>query len=265
MAHWTDDFEHESITDANRVDFNKAMEKFPTQADVSVGYVELQKSAGKPYKLPESVDNLPEAARGEFTSRAQELLGIHYPANVEALSDLDLKLNSADDAPMDEARAAAFKQYCVDEKIPKGIAQKIIGFHNKGQADANKAYTEAVEAQKTEAANKQVAAVNECNDLLATHYGTKEKLEDNTKLLHMAFLNNVGITADEANGLSEFMRDREGATNAVLRKVLINALAPLAKQSNVEGGGDGTPVVPQADPDEGSPSYIAIWGKKKPA
>ena len=46
MEHWAPDFEHPSITDENREAFETATSKFETQDDMTVGYYELQKTAG---------------------------------------------------------------------------------------------------------------------------------------------------------------------------------------------------------------------------
>ena len=52
------------------------LSKFETAEAAHSGYVELQRSAGKPFKLPESLDKLlNDDARADFTSKVGKLLG----------------------------------------------------------------------------------------------------------------------------------------------------------------------------------------------
>ena len=116
--------EHGSITTENRESFSKHMEKFETMEDAALDGMALKKLTGKPFKMPESLDKLPDdTSRADFASQAHRLLGITHAQNIEDLADLDLKRGSTADAAMDDKLAAAFKQFVVDEKLSKGDAQ----------------------------------------------------------------------------------------------------------------------------------------------
>ena len=160
---------------------------------------------------------------------------------------------------MDERLVPAFKQFVIDNKVGKGLAQKLVGLHNKIIGENNAAYKEQLETDDKQTASDRLAKVKACDDTLIAHtdFGTAEKLKESDILLHKALLNNVDITAEEAGGLSEFMRDGEPSTNPVLRRVMLKLLAPLAAESGMHGpGGGNTPEAP-VDPDEGSPSHHA--------
>ena len=91
------------------------------------------------------------------------------------------------------------------------------------------------------------------DDALAVHadFGTKEKLDEQSILMHRALVSNVNLSAEEANGMAEFLRDREGATNPVLRRVMLKLLSPLAAESSNDGGdGKGKKDVKQSAQDE---------------
>ena len=261
MPEWVNEFEHDSITTENREAFNTAMEKFPTVNDAAVGYMELQKSAGKPFKMPESMDNLPDdATRADFTSKAHALLGTAPIKSIDELADMNFKEGLGDDAVINEDFVAMFKKWGHESGITKPALVKMVQFCNGQLADFT---GEAHEAATRKAAEEKQTAITDANDAMKTHLGGSEKLEEATVLLHRALLNNVGATAEEAEGLSKFMKEGEGATNPVLRRVLFKVLTPLAAESSNLKTGDGVTSTVESDPEDGSPSYKAIgWSKE---
>lgn len=244
MPHWTDDFEHPSVTDENRGEFNTHMAKFTTQADAVADGYGLAKMKGKPANLPESMEGFADdTARTEFRASANRLLGITHAQNIEDLADLDLKLGSTSDAAMDDKLAAAFKQFVVDEKLSKGDAQKMVGFHNKSMAVARETIATAAKAAEDEAAAKFISDKRACNDALVAHadFTNQETLDKQNVLLHRALKDNAGISVEEADSMAVLLSDGEGATNPVLRRLLLRAYAPMAAESSTEAG-DGKPV-----------------------
>lgn len=261
--HWTNDFEHSTVNDDNREAFNTHMSKFATQEDAVADGYGLAKQKGAAFKLPESIEKLPDdASRATLLAQVNKLYGREVPADVDGLADLDMKAGStAEDTMYDEALAKEFKEWIVAEKVEKSVAQKAIKFHNEAMARARTAFAAKTEEATKKEAEDRLAAVAACNASLATTFGSKEKLEEQTVLTHRALLNNSGCTADEAADIAEFLKDREGATNPTLRRILISNLAPLATESL---GPDGKPlgaktVVEQQD---GKTEQI-LWPKKK--
>ncbi|MHC4302785.1 MAG: hypothetical protein ACYS7Y_36465 [Planctomycetota bacterium] len=233
------------------------MGKFATPEDVAVGYMELEKTAGKPFKLPKSIDKLPDdSTRADFTAQAHKLLGIEHAANVEALADLDLKAGLADGLEVDETLANSFKEFVVKNKINKASAGKIVGFHNQAMAKARAAMTAQAEAKKLEDAQKT-------NEALIVHFGSEAKVKEQSELLRRAVKNNVGLTAEEYEEFGEALADGMLTKNPVMARVMLKVLAPLAASSSHEGGGTGEAPAAAKDPDEGSPSYEALgWSKE---
>ena len=244
MEHWTDDFEHSSVTDENRGAFNTHMAKFPTQADAVADGYGLAQMKGKPAKLPESMDGFADdTARAEFKTGAHRLLGIIHANSIDDLADLDLRLGSTEDTKMDDNLATAFKQFVVDEKLSKGDAQKIIGFHNKAMGMAREAFAATTKAAEDQAAAKFISDKRACNDALVAHadFATQEKLDKENVLLHRALKDNAGISVEEAESMAVLLSEGEGATNPVLRRLLLKAYAPMAAESSMESG-DGKPA-----------------------
>lgn len=235
--------EHASITDDNRAALSTHMEKFDSFESAALDGMALKKMTGSPFKMPESMDNLPDdASRLDFSSKANRLLGRDFAADVAGLSGLDLKLNSTSDA-MDETMANTFKQFVIDEKISNSDAQKIIGFHNKAMGTSREAVAVATKAAQDTADAKFIVDKKACNDALVAHadFAGQENLDKQNILLHRALKDNAGISAEEADGVAMFLSEGEGATNPVLRRLLLKAYAPMAASSETDGG-DGKPV-----------------------
>ena len=261
--HWTDDFEAEGLGDDNREAFTTHMAKFPTQAAAVMDGYGLAKQKGVAFKLPESIDKLPDdTSRATLLSQVNKLYGREIAADVDGLADLDMKSGStAEEGMYDEEFAKAYKQFIVDGKFPKATAQAHVKFHNEMMTKARATFAaKTEEATKKDAADR-LAAVTACNDTLVTTFGSKEKLEEQTVRMHRALLNNTGCSAEEAADIAEFLKEREGATNATLRRILISNLAPLATESL---GPDGKPIAPGAgakQQQDGLTEQI-LWPKK---
>ncbi|MHC4387343.1 MAG: hypothetical protein ACYSX1_01915 [Planctomycetota bacterium] len=256
MEHWSDDFEHESITDENREAFNTAASKFATKDDMCVGYSELEKTAGKPFKLPKSLDKLPDdSIRADFTSQAHKLLGIEHAKDVEALADLDLKAGLAEGQEPDEVLATAFKEFVVKEKINKASAGKLVGFYNQAMAKARAARDAQADSDKLDAATKTNAALIE-------HFGSEEKYKEQSELFRRAIQNNAGLTPEEYTEFGDALVETGLNRHPVMARALLKLIAPLAATSSTEAGGEGSEPAKQKDADEGSPTYKALgWSK----
>lgn len=253
--HWSEGFEHASITDENREAFNTAASKFPTQDDMSVGYMELQKTAGKPFKMPESLDKLPDdASRSEFTTQVNKLLGITKAKDIKELIDVNLKDGLPEGSPYDEDFANLFKQFVIDNNLNVSDMPKYAKFFNTSMA-------KVAADQKAKTESDALAAADATNKALIAHpsIGSEEKLLEQTELLKRAVQNNVGLTPEEVEEFADTLADTLLTKNPVMARVMLKVLAPLGAEASTEGGGGGTPPstdkVP--DPDEGSPSYVA--------
>ncbi len=235
--------EHSAITSENRASLQTHMEKFDSFEAAALDGMSLKGQMGKPFKLMESMDSLPDdASRADFTTKTNKLLGREFASDIAGLEGLDMKLNSTSDV-MDESMAAAFKQFVVEGKISKADAQKSIGFYNKAMASTRERIAAATKAAEDQAATQLVADKRACNDALVAHedFATQEVVDKQNILLHRALKDEVGISSEDAEDMSEFLNSREGSTNPVLRRILMKSLAPLAAESSTDGG-DGKPA-----------------------
>jgi hypothetical protein len=258
--------EHTSITAENRPALTTHMEKFDSFEAAALDGMDLKSQQGKPFKLPESMDKLPDdQSRTDFNVAVNKLAGRTIPANMEAFGDVNFKDGLADDAQVDDALIGIIKQWAIDEKVPTQSVSKMVGLFNGKMSKHIMGNAETMQAAAVEKAKEDHAiAVKACNDSLAAHpdFGNAEALDEKSKLLHVALKNNSKLSLEEANGIAEFLRDREGATNPVLRKLMIDKFAPLATEGSSENGkgGDTPPAAKTAA--QQMPKTAAILGWK---
>ena len=261
MSDWSEGLEHAAITPENRDAFNIAASKFDSQVDMCVGYMEQSKLVGQPFKLPESMDKLPDdAVRGDMTKQMNKLLGREFAADVEGLADLNLKDGSAEGIQTDEAMAANFKQFIVDQKISKSVAQKILGFHNRAMTAGRATLAEQQKVADAQAIVKVETEKTACAEALAAHkdFGSKEKVAEADVLMHRAILNKTGHTPEQAAEVAEIVKDSAAFRNPLIRRIILKSLAPLAAESSHKGFGGGDQPDAPIDPEAGSPTYKAL-------
>lgn len=257
--------EHQSITDENRGAFATHMEKFATMEDAALDGMSLKQMTGKPFKFPESMDKLPDdASRADFTDGANKLLGRTIPKDLESFADVNFKVGLNDDAKVDDALIGVIKQWAVDKKVPTESLGKMIELFNGPMSKHIRANGELMATAAAEKAKADHSiAVKTCNDSLAAHadFGSAEVLDGKTVKLHQALMNNSNLSTDEANGIAEFLRDREGATNPTLRRLMINQFAPLAMEGDSEDGiGGDAPAGAAPTPKQQMPKTAEILG-----
>jgi len=236
MDNWLDTFEHTSLAAPEAQEaFKSAMSKYGSQEDAVVGGFEAMKAVGKPFKLPESLDKLPDdTVRGEFTSQAHKLLGIETAENIEALTELDMKAGQAEGALFDEGLANSFKAFVVEKKINKANAQEMVGFYNQTMAKARIAIAAKAEADK-------LAAAKTCNEALIAHpdFGSAEKVAEQSELLRRSIQNCPGITPEEYEEVGEELANSMLTKNPVMARVMLKLLAPLAAEGSTDTGAGG--------------------------
>ncbi len=238
MPEWVEEFDRGGIATEDHEAFGKFASKYETANAAVVGGFNASKLAGRPFKLPESMDKLPDdASRTDLATQAHKLMGTS-PAikSIDDLVDMNFKEGLADDAVVDENLTGVIKKWAVEAGISKTALTKMIGFYNGGLADFS---AQASEARSKQAAADKLAAITSTNEAMAEHFGGADKVDQATVLMHRALVNNVGCTAEEADAVSQLLKDGEGATNPALRKVLLSVLPVLAAENKNRGPGKG--------------------------
>lgn len=220
-THWTETITHEKLATPEA---KQALAKYSTLEDALVGGLDAQKLVGKKKEellsnaiLKPGKDAKPEEIAAYHASLAAELGAVD---SEEALNDLNFSEGLPEGSKTDETTIKEFKKFIIDNKMPKGLAQKATALFNKITTGA----TQQIEQQFKVNAEKT-------NTELEQYFGGKEKLAEKSELIRRMFQNNAGLTAEEYEAVSGYLVD----TRFVHSTAGIKALAAIADKISAEG------------------------------
>ena len=231
-GHWLNDKPGEIYTP----EVQKALLKYKTEDEAILGGFNAQKSMGKPYKLPESLDKLDEKSREEFNGSLAKLRGV--PSDIKELEDLDMAVGLPEGQEPDQNLAAQFKQFVLDSKtLSKADAQAGIKWLNTSAAEAQKRYLAQQEAEylkQSEATNAELERPE--------RLGSADNVAKTSELIKRMFMNLKGMTPEKHEAIAKYMVD----TRSVHSADFIEALGQIAQQHAGEGdshsGEGGSPA-----------------------
>lgn len=251
--HWSSSFEHESLAaPETRESFSKAMSKYNTKEEAILGGYNAMKQVGTPFRLPESLDKLPDdKVRGEFKSQASKLLGISGVEKLEDLADLDIKAGLKPDHEINEEFVNSFKQFAVERKLPKQTAQELVGFHNQALSAA----MDKIETAKIEAATKT-------NEALIAHFKNKEEVAKQSELVRRAVQNWPGMTTEKYERIGNAIADSILTKDPDAAIVFTEMISKYALEGNTEVGTGGSKTTETAYERNKRlyPSSPSMWG-----
>lgn len=261
--HWTDSFEHGSITDENRESFNKVMGDYKSIEDAVVGGFEAKKTVGRPFKLPESIDKIPdENMRKEFTAGALKVLGLEPIRDEEGFKEFPWTQGLPEGSKPDEALAAAYKKHVIANGITRGVAEKEIAFYNGLQQQAKQAFTQG-----------RLNQIDETNKTLVEHFKGEENYNTQKELFKRTMQNPEysGLNAEEAAKVIGDLFDEKGqirALDPLFVRGIVTSMAMLSKEGTTEAGaGAGAGAGEKKEKSFGEKEGLektskALWGEK---
>lgn len=262
-GHWTETFEHESVTPETSESFKTANAKYGTINDAVVGGYNAQKMAGKPFRVPEDMAKLPDdQSRADFTSQARRALGINIAKDVDGLKDVDFKAGLAEGANYDENFVGIIKNWAVEKGVDTATLAKLAPLYNGPLTEYSaKAHKEATDAA-------ELARMTKCNEELIAmpDIGSKEKLAEMTELFRRGVVNHPSVSADDAVEIFDAMVDGGLTQNSKLSKIMLDVFGSLAKEGSSDGGdgSGGGGGVKQLSPYEAKkarwPKTSSEWG-----
>jgi len=227
--HWSNEFEHESLsTDEARESFTKAMSKYDSPESAIMGGFEAMKLTGRPYKLPESIDKLPDDnVKKQFQDELHKVLGVIDSKDAFG-DDFNFAEGLEDGRQADENIVETFKDFAVKNNFTRQQAQAGVNFWNGMMRQAREA-----EAQK---AKDELGKVNEA---LKAEFG--DKVDENIELMRRTFQNNAGLSAEEFEQIADdLMETGTILRKPVLAKAIVKLLAPMSKEGGTDTGEGGT-------------------------
>ncbi|MCK9482791.1 MAG: hypothetical protein WC372_10990 [Candidatus Neomarinimicrobiota bacterium] len=264
MVEWINEFQHESLTDPQvKESFTKAMSKYETKEAAIVGGFNAIQAVGKPFKLPESLDKLPDdKTRQEFQLGVSKLLGaVEKP---EDLKDIDwLKGSTLENDTPQEDLVKKISEIAVAKKWPKSTVQDLVEFWNGLQASERNKIAESQKQQDAELQEKAKVI----KESFVKISGSEDNLKVDKDLLQSMFRNHAGLSGDEYDAVGDelaglLLGDVTKAPN--MAKGLI-MLARQFKSGDTNNGSGGTskPTAKSAyeQRKERWPNSPQMWGR----
>jgi len=244
MPHWTDEETHQDlITPEAKV----TLSKYNTKEDALVGGLNAMRDYGKPFKLPKSLENLPDdAVRADFTAKVGKLQGaIEDESAFEGMNFAD---GLADARNVSEELVGAFKKFAVENKLPKSLLPKLVLFNNQFANGIANAQTKT----KTETAAK-------VNDTLKELFGGDDGVKTNTENVRRMFKDHAGLTAEEYEQTAPALIDSGITGSAVLSKALFNLAKPYTESTTETTEPGGVEKKGESNEDMSSTSEVLGW------
>ena len=208
--------------------------EFDSAESAVVGGFNAKKAVGAPYKLPKTLESLPDdKVRDELLSQVSGLYGVDTGrltevrvSKAEDLADVNFADGLPDASKVNEGLKTAFTDMIIATGAPKSLVQKIITFNNTmvTQAANQKAQTD------TEAAGKVSAEVKGL-------YGGEAGVERHRGLVSALFQAHGGLTTEETEAFATII---QGATkdHVVANKALFNLAKKIMPESTTAKPGE---------------------------
>lgn len=206
----------------------QALGKYGSTEEALVGGLNAMKAVGKPYKLPESLDKLPDDnVRTEFTGHINKLYGGIDSA--DAVGDVNFAEGLPEGSEVVGPLKDAFTNFAVEKKMTKSLFKDLVKFNNEFiGSDTFQQYM----SEKQEKLRQQKA--EEVNGKLTEALGSKEALQTGSENVKKMFQNNAGLNAEEFESVADDLIDSGITQNATLAKALIN-IANTFKEGSTAG------------------------------
>lgn len=251
---WVGQLTHEQlVTDEAKTVLNQ----YKSQEEYMVAGLEAKKAVGAPFRLPKSLESLPDDnMRSQFTSGVSKLMG--HVEKDEDLKDINFADGLADARTVSEELKTSFTKLVSGLKnVPKSAIQPIITWWNQAsQAARNK--------QTQDAQNKAQTALENTRTILNGLFSGEEGVKQHSEAVLRMVKNHMGLTDAESEALGASMM-KEMLTDPIRARAMFN-LAKSFKESSTEKGAtqDGPKKESLAERQDKAMPIITghLWPKK---
>ena len=224
MEHWTDEVKHQ---DLQSPEAKAILSKFNSADDAHVGYIQLQKAAGRPFKLPDSMDKLPDdATRADLSARMGKLMGA--VENEDSMKDVNFAEGLPDANMVNADLVTAFKAFAIENKLPKSVVSAVAKFNNQF-------------GLKLSQANQQAAldTATKVNGELLPMFGGEEGIKKHNEDVKRMFQNHGGLTDEEFQAVIPGLVESGITKSTPLSKALYNIASKFGEGTTEIPGGGG--------------------------
>ncbi len=222
MEHWTDDVKHQDLQTPEAKTY---LGKYNSRDDALVAGFEANIKIGRPFKLPDSLDKLPDdATRADFTGRIGKLMGA--VENDESMTDVNFADGLPDAKMLNADLVTAFKAFAIENKLPKSVVAAVAKFNNEY-------------AVKSRQATQQTAVdtATKVNGELLPMFGGEDGIKKHNEDVKRMFQNHGGLTDEEFQAVIPGLVDSGITKSTPLSKAIYNIAAKFG-EGKTEGPGD---------------------------
>lgn len=221
MSHWTDEVNHQEL---QTPEAKAILSKFNTADDAHVGYIQLQKAQGRPFKLPDSLDKLPDDTRADFTGKIGKLMGA--VETDESMADVDFAEGLPDANMVNADLVTSFKAFAIQNKLPKSVVKAFVLFNNQYAVKSRQATEQGL-----------VDAAAKVNGELLPMFGGEDGIKKHNENVKRMFQNHGGLTDEEFQAVIPGLVDSGITKSTPLSKALYNIAAKFG-EGKTEGSED---------------------------
>lgn len=258
MEHWSDDLTHDKLITPEA---KTVLGEYTTSEEFMAAGLEAKKMVGSPFRLPKSLESLPDdKVREELTSQVSELFGADgflkgMTKSEEDLADIDFAAGYKNAKSANKEYVAALKAFAVDKKLPKETVKDLVGFTNQfNQGLLN---------------NEEKRVIDEADaikETLTVMCGSKEAVGSSYDNVRKLFQNHCGITTQEYESVGKDFVEKVLMKNAVMSKALFNLADGIVVEGETEGtlpGGEKKPETMVERQNKELPGITSrLWPKK---
>ena len=240
MENWVqtflDETQNENLsTPAQQEDFKKSMGDYKSVEDAVIGGYNHKKLVGKPFKLPESLDKLPdENTRKDFTSQARKVLGIEEGLTDDQLKEINWAKGLPAGAETNQTMIDEFGKFAVSKGLSKTVAQDVAEFLNDMQAKEKETFEKA--------ANEAIKANADRSKASLESYFGAEGVKTHAELLRRAAKNHGGLSDAEFGEVADELKDDVLVGKGAFAKMMMNFAVKLEKEGHTETPGGNPPA-----------------------
>jgi len=224
MEHWTDTLKHQELVTQEA---KQALGKYNSNEDALVGGLNAMRLTGKPFKLPESMDKLPDdASRTDFTGKVGKLMGV--VENDESMADVNFADGLPDAKMVNADLVTQFKAFAIANKLQKSVVAAMVKFNNQY----------ALKAGQTRDQDA-IDNATKVNAELLPMFGGEEGIKKHNENVKRMFQNHGGLTDEEFQAIVPGLVDSGITKSTPLSKALYNIAKQFGEGSTETPGGLG--------------------------
>ena len=253
MEHWSDELTHEKLITPEA---KTVLQEYGTQEEYMAAGLEAKKMVGSPYRLPKSLESLPDdKARGEFTSGVEKVLGVKRLQSEEDLEGIDFAKGHKNAKDSNKDVETAMRKFVIEKGYTKQQAEDLILHNNQTEQTRTNARVQKV-----------IDDAEVAKNALVVMCGSEDKVNSSYDGVRKLFQNHCGLSEVEYEETGKTFIEKILTKSAVMSKALFNLAESVVVEGETEIGLKGGKNKPESMTERQNKEMPALtsrlWPKK---